>query len=968
MPENHATDPDPAAASSTQAGGDVARRALRRLKRDAGALVPASRSRQEELEAELAAARSEVAALTRKVASRDERIAEQRSALSSFAYAYRGLRAAQQHVLPSALGKPQGSAPSDEQRAEAEREALMVQHHAALGRALADGATLPGAVAAQVRNGKGQDRVAATRRVAQALVEHAAPGSEAAIAGALGVGLLAHHTGVPGFAWEQLRSLPDDVWIAHAPAEYLELVGSEEPARIPAAVDAVLAADADLDPQVWLQLVRLAVGLQAHERLADLDAGLRAAVAREQAVGRTTPEADQRWAAELAWLDHWLPRVTGTPATPTLPEGAVAIGVMGYQQPDLSRTSTNIGDFVQTIGSLSHLARRTGVRYADGPLAPFLRELAGRVPEDLRVPAAPGGDGADGGEGPEVHLFGIDRDASSLAEIPDGTWMLGFGWYAHTVGGVRHDFPFDARIRPLYVSFHVNRRTILSPEAIEHLRAHGPIGCRDWSTVDLLLSLDVPAFFSGCLTTTVRFVKPSDLPTPGPDAPVVYVDAEPPAGATKVLNERPEVALAGLEANLREALDILDGYATGAASIVTKRLHAYLPARALGRPVDFCPSNLADTRFNGLAHVDGTRPAALDDDEVHAMGQGIADLLEPVLTAILAGDDEAAVRAAWSEVTAERVAQAQARRDAQVELPLPFDLDAAVATVLSRRVRVEPTAAAPAGEPMDVVLALDGNLRTQLAAVVSGVVDHASRPVVLHVLSRDHGPDDHARLAAQFPEVSWDWLPCDDVDYGDIGTMLRHVTISTMDRLLLPVLLPEVERVVYHDIDALPLADLAPLLDLDLGGQPLAARDSEASLFASGHENVYQSVKRLREAPTKAFELLRRELARHPGDFTGFNAGVLVLDLERMRDDDFCRRFLPYASEFGMHDQYVLNCYVGARRVSLAPEWNARPSQESVAGPRIVHWAGGQKPWDPGFVPFRDAWQRAVERAAARAR
>ena len=93
-----------------------------------------------------------------------------------------------------------------------------------------------------------------------------------------------------------------------------------------------------------------------------------------------------------------------------------------------------------------------------------------------------------------------------------------------------------------------------------------------------------------------------------------------------------------------------------------------------------------------------------------------------------------------------------------------------------------------------------------------------------------------------------------------------------------------------------------------------------------------------------------------------------MLDLERMRDDDFCRRFLPYASEFGMHDQYVLNCYVGSRRVALAPEWNSRPSQERVAEPRIVHWAGGQKPWDPGFVPFGDAWERAVQRAAARAR
>ena len=237
---------------------------------------------------------------------------------------------------------------------------------------------------------------------------------------------------------------------------------------------------------------------------------------------------------------------------------------MTYAQPDLSRTSTNIGDFVQTLGSLSHVVRHSGARFDDSELGRFAAGLAGRVPGSLRV------------ESPEerrVRLFEVDRDASHLAEIPDGTWLLGFGWYAHTVGGVRHHFPFDPRVRPLFVSFHVSRRSMLTEEAIDHLRRHAPIGCRDWSTVDLLLSLDIPAFFSGCLTTTVRYIQPDDQPSPGPDAPVVYVDVEPPRSrddglpvGPRVLNERPEVALRPAGENLRDALDILDGYATDAGS------------------------------------------------------------------------------------------------------------------------------------------------------------------------------------------------------------------------------------------------------------------------------------------------------------------------------------------------------------------------------------------------------------------
>ena len=145
----------------------------------------------------------------------------------------------------------------------------------------------------------------------------------------------------------------------------------------------------------------------------------------------------------------------------------------------------------------------------------------------------------------------------------------------------------------------------------------------------------------------------------------------------------------------------------------------------------------------------------------------------------------------------------------------------------------------------------------------------------------------------------------------------------------------------------------------DLAGSPLAARDAEASLFASGFSNVYLPARSLADRPEQAFELVRREFARHPYDYVGLNAGVLVLDLARMRADDFCARFLPYVSEYGMHDQNVLNCYVGADRVRLDPEWNARPSQERVGDARIVHWAGGQKPWEPGFIAAREVWEAA---------
>lgn len=937
--------------------GSGSRSTLGKVARRVKAYDPrALADRVEELEAEVARLRDD----TKRLAGRDARnrakVEEQRAQLTAYGYAYRALRAALAKVPGSTFGPARTTAPDAAARREAEGEAVLVQHHAALAQALAGGADLPAAVTALVRNGLGAERTAVTRRVAQSLQAHPAT----APVGDLAMGLSAHGSGLPGYAWDLLGPLPDALWMHTVPGEYLELAGEHDPDRAATALDALLAHAADggeVHPYHWLRVVRAALGHAWYARVPDLRAALAAAVERETARGTATDEERALWPRELAWLDDWTPRLVDGPATPALPAGTVAIGVMGYRMPDRTRCSTNIGDFVQTLGSLAHVVRHEGVDLGDDELGRFGAELAARVPASLRVPAP-------AGSGPrKVALVEVDRDASHLGEIPDGTWLLGFGWYAHRIGGIRHDFPFDARLRPLYVSFHVARRSLLSPEAVEHLRAAGPIGCRDWSTVDLLLSLDVPAFFSGCLTTTVRYLSPDGRPQPGPDAPVAYVDVDPPAGSggRKVLNERPEVARQDLMTNLREALGILDAYAEETSEVVTRRLHAYLPARALGRPVDFAPRVSSDPRFNGLA--------PLTDDEVHAMGAGIADLLAPVVGLILDGADEATVRARWSEVTAERVAQARARRDRPLERPVEIDVDALVAPVLAGRVQVPATAPADgaAGEPVDVVLALDAHLKEHFPVVVAGLVGASSRPVRLHVLSRDHGPDDHARAAALFPEVDWDWLPCDEVGYGEVSSMIAHITVSTMDRLLLPALLPEVSRVVYHDIDALPVADLAPLFDLDLGETPLAARDSEVLLMASGFSNVFEALKNLHHAPEHAFELIRREFARHRYDFTGFNAGVLVLDLDRMRAEDFCADFLPYAAAYGMNDQQILNCYTGPRRTRLDNRWNMRPSQEVVRDPLIVHWAGLQKPWDPGYVPFRAAWDAARADVARRA-
>ena len=866
---------------------------------------------------------------------------------TAFGYAYRRLRAAGLGAdRPSHVGPAPGKAPEGDVATSHVRQLQDVHARAQVAEALALGQSLDEAVMGFIRASNHSPALRMdARRIAQSLYD--TEGTREL--GALATGLIAYQGGLSPFAWQRMKTVSDHLWLRHAASEYVHLAGMHGHEAVDRAVRAALDHPEELGADTWFGVTRRVLGLDLGEVCVDLTERFDRAATEELGREDVTDERASDLVLRRDWLHRWAPRVAAGPAGPApTTEGAIPFAVLGYDQPDPQHTSSNIGDYVQTIASMSHLVRHTGIEFDDTPLGRFATELAARVPSELRVPSAPA----------RVSLHHVDRDASSYSQVPDGTWLLAFGWYAHKIGGVRHDFPFPDHLRPLYVSVHINRRTMLTPEAIEHLRAHAPIGCRDHATVDLLLGQDIPAFFSGCLTTTVRYVRPEDTPPRPADAPTVWVDLPAPKGAVQVRNERPDVQFADLLDNLRTALASLDDYASTYGPVVTGRLHSYLPARALGCDVDFSPVNPSDIRFAGLA--------PLSDDEVFEMGRGIADLLEPCTAAILAGEDEERVREIWSEVTADLVAAARERHQASVELPAVVDVDEAVETIRSARVDVPRTQDGPAGEEMEIVLALDGNLKEQFLVVVDGLVEHASRPLHLNVLVREHEQADFDRAAALFPTVTFSWYPFDAVDYGDIQAMLEHITVSTMDRLLLPALLSDIDRVVYHDIDAVPLADIAELHDIDLQGHPIAARDAEASTWQSGYNSIFLPAAMRGLAPGMGTELIRRETARHRYDFTAFNAGIMVLDLARMREDRFCERFVPYANCFGMHDQQILNVYVGADRLSLDGAWNARPSQEDVVDPKIIHWAGGQKPWAQGYVSYKAAWRRHEEQLRRR--
>ncbi|WP_062382972.1 glycosyltransferase [Demequina iriomotensis] len=646
--------------------------------------------------------------------------------------------------------------------------------------------------------------------------------------------------------------------------------------------------------------------------------------------------------AALSHVDATVARARAAGSHADAP-GTVRLAVMSYGRASSKAGSINIGDYIQTIASLSHVVRRSDVTLAgDDELVASARRLQDRIRPDLRLDGTPA----------TVELLEISRDDSTYDDVPPATWMLAFGWHMHPDALGRHDFPYHPNLVPVFVSFHCNRRELLTAEAVEYLRRAEPIGCRDWYTVDLLTQVGVRAFFSGCLTTTVdAYVEDRSAPA---SSETGYVDVKNPGG-TVIAQERPEVAGLTLAANLDLALETLDGYRRDFGHLVTSRLHCYLPAASIGIPTRFTPRRESDIRFEGLLDA--------GEDDLATMRETLREtLIRPVLDLILAGAEEPEVRARWREITEPLVDVHVARRSTEHTWPAPRTELVALARELRAAAWSSP--ATGASDAIDVCVALDRNYLDALYTMMTATTSHLSRPMRMWALSRGLDQADFEDFARAFPEIDATFIACDSVDYGEITQMIEHITVSTMDRLLLPELLDDLDRVLYLDLDLLPLVDIAPLFDTPLGDAALAARPAIADVHESAMAILVGSTRGLPGTSRAGWQLqslLHREVRQ---DFTVFNAGVLVMNLGRMRRDRFTERFAAVAGAFGLHDQHLLNIYAGPDYVPLDAPWNAWPLREVLDEPRIAHWLGHVKPWRPMNVPLQDEW-RAAERAAA---
>lgn len=241
---------------------------------------------------------------------------------------------------------------------------------------------------------------------------------------------------------------------------------------------------------------------------------------------------------------------------------------------------------------------------------------------------------------------------------------------------------------------------------------------------------------------------------------------------------------------------------------------------------------------------------------------------------------------------------------------------------------------------INILLCVDDNYCSKLYALLHSLNQTTINKVSAYIVYRELNVQNLTvllKIAAQLRMLKIIPVKIDDYYYEQLRLISLHnsnLPLSTYYRFLATKLLPQIDRIIYLDIDMLVTADLTTLWQTPLGNNIIGAcRD----LPLTEKENSWSY----------------RFLGNKGNDY--FNAGMLIMNLAAMRKINFFERITDFtqkaANSFLFGDQDALNFFLQDNVKILDSKYNVILSYiDNIENSRpvIVHYCGydGLKPWE----------------------
>jgi lipopolysaccharide biosynthesis glycosyltransferase len=238
---------------------------------------------------------------------------------------------------------------------------------------------------------------------------------------------------------------------------------------------------------------------------------------------------------------------------------------------------------------------------------------------------------------------------------------------------------------------------------------------------------------------------------------------------------------------------------------------------------------------------------------------------------------------------------------------------------------------------MTVVFCVDENFVQHLLVALTSLCDH-NPTNILEVYIVDGGVTEQSKklLRGHSTKSGYQlkFIHIDTSLYSDF-LVDGHISRATYYRISVPELLPAHDKAMYLDCDIIINNSIEDLWTIDLGTNALAA------------------------APERT-NIRNREMGL--GNTKTFNAGVLLLNLKKWREERLTAKVLRYIYEnpdkIKFHDQDALNGVLVNDWLELPIKWNLtapyvsplekvrdKEMLEQINNPAIVHFSESFKPW-----------------------
>lgn len=225
-----------------------------------------------------------------------------------------------------------------------------------------------------------------------------------------------------------------------------------------------------------------------------------------------------------------------------------------------------------------------------------------------------------------------------------------------------------------------------------------------------------------------------------------------------------------------------------------------------------------------------------------------------------------------------------------------------------------------------------GDYSVWVGTVMQSIVDNTNAPICFHILHDDTLNNDNKTKLTYIANHSGHRIKYHFIDktlFDDVANQVNYFTVGTMFRVMLPELLPDIDRIIYLDADLLVNRDIKELWDININDYYMAAVPDHGITLGTSTT-----------APIINGKVLAKEY---------FNAGVLYINLNNVRKKGNMKNliieYLINVSSAQLPDQDALNVIYNGGIFYLDESWNffateVRNRKEKKLEQRIYHYAG----------------------------